>query len=104
MFLSIFTGPAVVTVASTIPSFSLWIFSNAGLGQIVESGTGTNRSYAVKRLCSDATYYVQVYAHVDGEWTTGWATRLAVTRGTSPATCTPPAPRGTLTADADQGA
>ena len=93
------TGTLTWTEVPGADSYELWIFSNAGLGQVVESGTGSNRSYSIKHLCSGATYYVQVYAHVGGEWTTGWATRLDVTRGTSPTDCTPPAPVVTLTAD-----
>lgn len=83
-------------------AYEIWIYGNAGLGVVAESGAGslTARSYAVRRLCTDATYYVQVYARVNGQWTTGWATRLDVTQGTSPADCVPPAPVVTLTANA----
>jgi hypothetical protein len=79
-------------------AYELWIFANAGLGVPVESGANPDRSYQVKKLCSGAVYYVQVFAQVNGQWTTGWATRLDVTQGTSAADCVPPAPQVTLTA------
>src|SRR5512137_1940843 len=83
-------------------AYELWIYSNAGLGKIVESGANPDRSYTTRRLCSGATYYVQVYALVNGVWTTGWATRLDVTQGTSAGDCIPPSPTVKLTPSALQ--
>jgi hypothetical protein len=51
-------------------------------------------------LCTDATYYAQVHARVNGQWTAGWATRLDVApAATSPADCVPPAPVVKFSAD-----
>lgn len=80
--------------------YELWVYTNAGLGVVAESGANPDRSYTVSRLCAGATYYVQVHAQVDGRWTAGWATRLDVTEGSSAATCVPPAPTVTLAASA----
>lgn len=82
--------------------YELWVFTNAGLGVVAESGANPDRSYTVSRLCAGATYYVQVHALVDGRWTAGWATRLDVTEGSSAATCVPPAPTVTLSASATE--
>ncbi len=79
------TGTLRWTEVQGATAYELWIYSNAGLGKIVESGANADRSYTTRRLCSGATYYVQVYALVNGAWTTGWATRLDVTQGTQPA-------------------
>jgi len=80
--------------------YELWVFTNAGLGVVAESGANPDRSYTVSRLCAGATYFVQVHAQVDGRWTAGWATRLDVTEGSSAADCVPPAPTVTLAASA----
>jgi plastocyanin len=83
-------------------AYEVWIYGHPGLGKIVESGAvGTERSYATTKLCAGATYYVQVYARVNGAWTTGWATKLETAAGTDPASCVPPVPQVSLTASAD---
>ena len=82
-------------------AYEVWIYGNPGLGVVAEGGAGGgDRSYVVRRLCSNATYYAQVYARLNGQWTLGWATRLDVTQGASPADCVPPAPVVTLKASA----
>jgi hypothetical protein len=78
--------------------YELWIYDDAGLDVIAESGAGSGRSYKVRRLCTKDVYCVQVYVFVNGQWTTGWATRLDVTKGESPQDCVPPAPSVKLTA------
>jgi serine protease len=84
-------------------AYEVWIYGHPGLGKIVESGAaGTERSYATTKLCAGATYYVQVYARVNGAWTTGWATKLETAAGTDPAGCVPPVPQVTLTASTPQ--
>lgn len=90
---------------SAIPgatAYEVWIYGNAGLGTVIESGSAASRSFQPTKLCVGGTYHVQVYALVAGQWTTGWATRLDVTQGTSAANCSPPAPRITLTASAEE--
>jgi subtilisin family serine protease len=83
-------------------AYEVWIYGNAGLGTIIESGSAGSRSFQPTKLCVGGTYHVQVYALVAGQWTTGWATRLDVTQGTSAADCSPPAPKITLTASVDE--
>jgi len=83
-------------------AYEVWIYGNAGLGVETESGVGANRAYTVAKLCRDATYYAQVYARLNGQWTVGWATRLDVTQGTSPDNCSPPVPDVRLSASATE--
>ena len=83
-------------------AYEIWIYGNAGLGTIIESGSAGSRTFQPTKLCVGGTYHVQVYALVGGQWTTGWATRLDVTQGTSAASCSPPAPKITLTASAEE--
>jgi hypothetical protein len=90
---------------SAIPgatAYEVWIYGNAGLGTIIESGSAGSRSFTPTKLCVGGTYHVQVYALVAGQWTTGWATRLDVTQGSSGTNCSPPVPKITLTAGADE--
>ncbi|NJD32400.1 MAG: VCBS repeat-containing protein [Gammaproteobacteria bacterium] len=82
--------------------YQLWIYGNAGQGGIIEWGESSDRTYQLKHSCGGAIYYLQVYAHVNGQWTTGWPTRLDVTQGASPADCVPPAPEVKLTSNVDQ--
>ena len=92
------TGTLRWTEVPGATAYELWIYAGAGLGVRIESGASPDRSYQVKSLCSNAVYYVQVYALVNGQWTTGWATRIDVTQGASAADCVPPAPQVRLTA------
>ncbi len=82
--------------------YEVWIYGNAGLGFVAESGFTSAVSYQISRLCGDATYYVQVYALVNGRWTTGWATRINVAAGQSRANCVPPAPVVSISANATE--
>ena len=92
------TGTLRWTEVPGATAYELYIFANAGLGVTVEGGSSPDRSYQVKKVCSGAVYYVQAYALVNGQWTTGWATPLNVTQGVSTPDCVPPAPQVTLTA------
>jgi len=96
------TGTLRWTEVPGADRYEVWVYGNAGLGAVAESGGGSDLSYAVRRLCDEATYYVQVYARVDGAWTVGWATPLRVTEGTGAADCVPPAPEVDLTASAEE--
>ena len=79
-------------------AYELWIYGNAGLGVVIESGANADRSYQPRRLCGGGVYYVQVHALVGGQWTVGWATRLDVPAGQGAADCVPPAPQVKLSA------
>ena len=87
-------------------AYELWIYGNAGQGGVIEWGQqwgqGADRSYQLKHSCSGATYYVQVFARLNGQWTTGWPTRLDVTQGASPPACVQPVPEVRLTASQDE--
>jgi len=82
--------------------YEVWIFGNAGLGFVAESGFTSVGSYQFSRLCGDATYYAQVYALVNGSWTVGWATRINVAAGESAVNCVPPAPVVSISANATE--
>jgi hypothetical protein len=81
-------------------AYEIWIYANAGMGRVAEnSGTNTARAYQITRLCQDGTYYVLVYANVNGIWTAGGSTPLHVSQGGSPAGCVPPVPTVKLAAN-----
>ena len=84
-------------------AYELWIYTSPGLTNVVESAHGgADRSYQVTKLCKDAPYYVKIFTLLQGEWTSGWATRLNVTQGESAAGCVPPSPVVSLAAQPDE--
>jgi probable HAF family extracellular repeat protein len=80
--------------------YEVWIYGNAGLGVVTEAGRDpSGTAYTVGRLCRDGVYYVELWARVAGSWQAGWATRINVTQGESPAQCVPPVPMVSFNAE-----
>jgi hypothetical protein len=61
-------------------AYEVWIFTNPNSSEIFESsGSLVARAYQTRSLVPGATYYVQVYAQVNGQWHVGAPFRIRTT-------------------------
>jgi len=68
------------TAVTGATAYEVWIFTNPNSSEIFESsGSLATRAYQTRKLLPGATYYVQVYAQVNGQWQVGAPFRISTT-------------------------